>query len=217
MQTICPADKASSTLQCRYLCKCSRAEGCSSEPSWERRRLDCCTYAAKDTGATCTQMSQTCDDHNLERFGCQQKDYRAQMQRVYCVHGATTGRRYRGPCGAAQASSAVGTSTLVNAGQWREETNRAHRLCGVEAQDWAEAAEQLRVLRRQLGLSPPPRPPVPVPCCHQLRRAQRNRLRHGGLTDERSRHMCAAVVCHGCVCEACLCLCSDEDCVHAGL
>ena len=38
-----------------YLCKWSRAEGCSSEPSWARRRLDCCTYAANDMGATCAQ------------------------------------------------------------------------------------------------------------------------------------------------------------------
>ena len=46
----------------RHLRRWSRAEGCSSEPSWERRRLDCCTYVASEMGATYTQkrlMSHT--------------------------------------------------------------------------------------------------------------------------------------------------------------
>ena len=45
-----------------------------------------------------------------------------------------------------------------------------HRLCGVESQDRAEAAQQRRVLRRELRLSPPPRCPVPMLSRQQLRR-----------------------------------------------
>jgi len=51
-------DKASSRRQCSYLCKWSRAEGCTNESLWARRRLDCCTYAAKDMGATFVQCHQ---------------------------------------------------------------------------------------------------------------------------------------------------------------